>query len=49
MAEIKTEPVTAALVDDIVAEDAPAGAIKFYPNILLAVPKRMDYKSGIRS
>lgn len=30
MGEIRTEPVTAVLVDNIVADDAPAGAIKFY-------------------
>lgn len=30
MAEVKTEPVAAQLVDSIVAEEAPAGAIKFY-------------------
>lgn len=30
MAEVKTAPVTAQLVDSIVSEAAPAGAIKFY-------------------
>lgn len=30
MAEVKTQPVTAVLVNSIVAEEAPAGAIKFY-------------------
>ena len=30
MAEIKTPPVPARLVESIVSEDAPPGAIKFY-------------------
>jgi hypothetical protein len=30
MSEVKTAPVSAVLVENIVADDAPAGAIKFY-------------------
>lgn len=30
MPEVKTAPVQAQLVDSIVADDAPAGSIKFY-------------------
>lgn len=30
MSEVKTEPVAAQMVESIVADDAPAGSIKFY-------------------
>lgn len=30
MSEVKTQPVVAILVESIVSDDAPAGAIKFY-------------------
>lgn len=30
MSEVKTQPVEAILVESIVADEAPAGAIKFY-------------------
>lgn len=30
MGEVKTKPISVTLVDSIVSDDAPAGAIKFY-------------------